>query len=403
MKKLAVLILCLLLCACGPAASDQSTAPSREPEDAGASEPVSSEDGDVAFDRLQYGRSFLSSPGQALYDELYAAAIAFDTAPQLPVPAEVSDTELKKVLQYLQDDNPELYWLNAEEMLARASSARVLHFYMINDLTVTDLRGRQREIDKEADWMLRDVTGDDPFSVAVSLHDRLAKHLSYSSKTNKDDMSNIYGALVGYTAICDGYARALQYMLHRVGINCIYITGVNQKGIPHAWNAIELDSGWYYADLTLNDKDPLRHDYLFMSAEESMREHVWTTEQYPELPESGDQRYDYYVHGGYAVENGGAEQIIADLAEAFATQICDRVEKPQNLAVFLEVKVPGDDEDYIRVREIMIQHLFDILAEIDVLLLQKRPELQVGDQQSLTVNFNDSMQILIYYPVVYAR
>ena len=56
-------------------------------------------------------------------------------------------------------------------------------------------------------------------------------------------------------AVCAGYARAVQYLLERLGIPCIYVEG-NTIGSSegHAWNIVQIGGQYYYVDATNGDQ-----------------------------------------------------------------------------------------------------------------------------------------------------
>ena len=89
------------------------------------------------------------------------------------------------------------------------------------------------------------------------IHDYLVENLEYDSTFSKDNIYNIYGALVNNNTVCEGYAKAFKYLLDDVGIPNIIICGIgqNSKGQTenHAWNYVLLDDKWYAIDVTWDD------------------------------------------------------------------------------------------------------------------------------------------------------
>ncbi|MCR5302174.1 MAG: hypothetical protein K6E49_07005 [Lachnospiraceae bacterium] len=107
------------------------------------------------------------------------------------------------------------------------------------------------------------------------IHDKLIDTVTYDHDLlNRDLMEGdlghtAYGALVADSsglanrAVCDGYAKAFQYLLRQAGINAAVVTGeadsdsgtLSEQG-PHAWNIVELDGDWYEVDSCWDDIDP---------------------------------------------------------------------------------------------------------------------------------------------------
>ena len=102
-----------------------------------------------------------------------------------------------------------------------------------------------------AEKILTGITPDmTEYEKELYLHDAIAGIASYAEG---DNAHNAYGALVDGIAVCEGYAEALQYLLHRVGIRSFIIIG--DAGGPHAWNMVRIDGKYYHVDLTWDDQD----------------------------------------------------------------------------------------------------------------------------------------------------
>ncbi|MBE7030748.1 MAG: hypothetical protein E7409_04885 [Ruminococcaceae bacterium] len=140
------------------------------------------------------------------------------------------------------------------------------------------------------------------YEKAVMLHDELAARITYDydaldayneayaivddeeraealeiCKANFPGVHAAYGAMVKGRAVCDGYSKAYQYLLYRVGILSHVATGVANGG-GHAWNLVLLDGDWYYTDLTWDDgvvnvngtsQEVLFHAYFNMTTAQS--------------------------------------------------------------------------------------------------------------------------------------
>ena len=65
---------------------------------------------------------------------------------------------------------------------------------------------------------------------------------------NEASPSDIRGAFNTHKAICGGYSKGWMYLMHRLGINCIWVEG--QSGGYHAWNYLEIEGRWYIMDTT---------------------------------------------------------------------------------------------------------------------------------------------------------
>ncbi len=89
------------------------------------------------------------------------------------------------------------------------------------------------------------------------VHDYLVDNLEYDSTISKDNIYNLYGALINRTTVCEGYARAFKAIMDDLNIPCLIACGIgiNSTGETesHAWNYVMLDGKWYAIDVTWDD------------------------------------------------------------------------------------------------------------------------------------------------------
>jgi len=89
------------------------------------------------------------------------------------------------------------------------------------------------------------------------VHDYLVDNIDYDQTVSKDNIYNMYGAIVNEEAVCEGYAKAFKYLMNQVGVESIVVIGeaTDSDGNTqnHAWNYVELNNTWYAADATWDD------------------------------------------------------------------------------------------------------------------------------------------------------
>lgn len=78
----------------------------------------------------------------------------------------------------------------------------------------------------------------------------LCKKCEYSD-INGMNSHTIVGALVDGKVVCDGYAKALKYLLKQVGVSSTLVTS---DEMDHAWNLVKIAGSYYHVDLTWNDE-----------------------------------------------------------------------------------------------------------------------------------------------------
>ena len=112
------------------------------------------------------------------------------------------------------------------------------------------------QIEQVKNQILQNKTGNTLEDIKM-VHDYLVDTITYDSTLSKQNIYNIYGALIGKESVCEGYARAFKYLLDELGIPCVLVigTGTNSQGQTenHAWNYVQLNGTWYAVDATWDD------------------------------------------------------------------------------------------------------------------------------------------------------
>lgn len=89
------------------------------------------------------------------------------------------------------------------------------------------------------------------------VHDYLIENIEYDTTISKENIYNIYGAMVNNEAVCEGYARSFKFLMDGLGIPCTLVIGkgTNTEGRTenHAWNYVQIDNNWYAVDSTWDD------------------------------------------------------------------------------------------------------------------------------------------------------
>lgn len=112
------------------------------------------------------------------------------------------------------------------------------------------------QIEQMKNQILQNKTGNTYEDIKM-VHDYLIDTIDYESTLSKENIYNIYGALVNKECVCEGYARAFKYLLDELNIPCVMIIGTatNSQGETenHAWNYVQLSGNWYAVDTTWDD------------------------------------------------------------------------------------------------------------------------------------------------------
>lgn len=183
----------------------------------------------------------------------------------------VTPAELKTVIDVYTRDYTGHFWFNKSwsySYYLNDKSIKIvtkIHMYCYAGREETALA--KQKYDSAADKLIAGITPDMPeFERELILHDRLAKKVVYD--LNAPYAHNAYGALVNGKAVCDGYTKAFQYLLQKVGIQSFMATGIGNGG-KHAWNIVRIDGKYYNVDLTWDDqKSDIIYTYFNITDEE---------------------------------------------------------------------------------------------------------------------------------------
>lgn len=233
----------------------------------------------------KYLYSQLGENGKIIYEKLYenkenlktgTYKIEFGNTFQKLLTSDGGEKELKKqyqsAIEALIYENPELFYVEATGMFINIEKitkiSGVKYNVYINNGSESnyltkgfngkdDIDSYQVQIEKVRDYILSNLNERTDYEKIKLVHDYLVDSIEYDSSISKDHIYDIYGALVSRECVCEGYAKAFQYLMNEVGIDNVIVigTGTNSNGQTesHAWNYVKLDNKWYAVDVTWDD------------------------------------------------------------------------------------------------------------------------------------------------------
>ena len=224
----------------------------------------------LTFDAVFYPYyQMLDEKGKHLYRQIYANANAVNAAFQPIESVEVS--AIKDIIEAVYNDHPELFWLNTAFTCKYDSNNICAEIDLEFNDTAKDLSTSLETFSNEASkilWQVEHLPGN--YDKEKAVHDLLIESIDYDKSADMNQSA--YSALVEKKTVCAGYARAMQYLLQRLGIPCYYCTGY--AGEDHAWNIVQLDDGYYNVDVTWDDTPGGEYDYFNRSDEDFKKTHV---------------------------------------------------------------------------------------------------------------------------------
>lgn len=193
------------------------------------------------------------------------------------------------------DDNPQFFYLDRTYSLEGRKKTDGTTYYNTLILRYAMPAAERRETAQQLQSVTQSIvearpTTDDDYITEIYLHDQLTARCSYDTTAAEGDFEDVphaytaYGALVKGTAVCEGYAKAMQLLLHSVGIPATLATGTaKENNESHMWNLVTINGENYYLDPTWND---IRDEgqYTFFNITTSMLEASCTPDYPEQLP-----------------------------------------------------------------------------------------------------------------------
>ena len=247
-----------------------------------------------------------------------------------------SHNDVKKLAHSIEYDHPELFWYKTFSTLG---SEVQIHY----GASVEESAALQKRIDEVVPGYLEGINDSmSAYDAAIRLHVKIISSVDYDTiALNKekqaggpdqdkiDYLRTICGVFLNGKSVCEGYARAMQYLLQKCGIECAEVVGYihkenNERDGAHAWNILKIDGDYYYLDTTWDDSsntvqtvknnDP-GFDYFCITTQELIR--TRDLELCPtDVPICSAIRGNYFYHNDCIVDSYDLNKIksIAQIA-----------------------------------------------------------------------------------------
>ena len=151
------------------------------------------------------------------------------------------DNEIDRVYHAVLKDHPELFWVHNREKVYKTTYSGRDYCQFSPGYTYTE--EQRQEITQAMENAYQEVLsqipdGADDYTKVMTVYTYVIDNTEY---VISDDDQSIAGAFWKKQAVCAGYAGAVQYLLERLDIPCIYVEGDAANSTQgHAWNIVEL-------------------------------------------------------------------------------------------------------------------------------------------------------------------
>lgn len=231
------------------------------------------------------------------------------------------DDSIDRCYHAVLKDHPEIFWVHNHEKIYKTtySDSDYCTFtpgYIHTESEISEIQNAMEAGFQEVSSLIPADASD--YEKVRIVYTYVIDNTQYQAS---DDDQSIAGVFWKKEAVCAGYAGAVQYLLERIGVPCIYVDGSTQGSTEgHAWNIVKLDGEYYYVDATngdqpdflngnaaqLEEHKTIIYDYLCPFPEEYEKKYIRSEEL--TVPDCTAKDMNFYVlnqgcFDGYDWEN----------------------------------------------------------------------------------------------------
>lgn len=165
------------------------------------------------------------------------------------------DDSIDRCYHAVLKDHPEIFWVHNHEKIYKTtySDSDYCTFtpgYIYTEGEISEIQNAMEAGFQEVSSLIPADASD--YEKVRIVYTYVIDNTQYQAS---DDDQSIAGVFWKKEAVCAGYAGAVQYLLERIGVPCIYVDGSTQGSTEgHAWNIVKLDGEYYYVDATNGDQ-----------------------------------------------------------------------------------------------------------------------------------------------------
>lgn len=328
---------------------DSGAVSARELEDVEQA-PAEAVDGLKEEQTQAFHYSRLSEPEQKLYGEILY--ILQEHLEDIQI-STTDSGEVEKVFQCVLNDHPEIFYVEGYTLTryALGEELKMMTLSGTYSMTPETIEAKKQLIDSYVNQCFASLpTGEgSQYAIARYVYEYLIENTEYDA--GAPDNQNICSVFITHRSVCQGYAKATQYLLQKAGIEATLIMGTVQNGEGHAWNLVKLDGENYFMDTTWGDASyqmtegsvqnagslpPINYDYLCVTTGQLSKTH--TIEEVVPVPVCTAMTDNYYVREGLYFTELSKDRITDVFARAYERQSSYVTLKCSSREVYEEIR-----------------------------------------------------------------
>lgn len=266
-----------------------------------------------------YAYECLNTEEKTIYVQIYDSLIKLQ---ETELSAVESD-KLEKVFQCVMNDHPDIFYVEGYTFTKYTKGNKITRIVFQASYTMEkeEIEDKRNAIEKKSAEILAEMPEtEDDYERIKYIYEYIIKNTEYNAEAENNQ--NICSVFLDGQSVCQGYAKATQYLLMKAGIRATMITGFVEEGEGHAWNLVYADGEPYYVDTTWGDASyrmkasesyevntlpVINYDYLCVTTEQLGKTH--RIEPVVPVPECTAVKDNYYVREGACFTEYNEEQL----------------------------------------------------------------------------------------------
>ncbi len=276
-----------------------------------------------------YAYQHLTQPEQEIYIEILWALTEFQ---ENVVLSSMDQDEIARIFQCVLNDHPEIFYVDGYTytQYTLGDILKKITFTGTYQMEGPEIDQKRQQIETYVNQCLEGLPENaDEYETVKYIYEYLIFHTEYDAESENNQ--NICSVFLNGSSVCQGYAKATQYLLQKAGIYATLVLGRVSAGEGHAWNLVRIDGSWYYVDTTWGDasyqavgatadfpekKMPsINYDYLCVTTKQLCKTHE--IDNVVELPQCASMEANYYVREGLYFTSLDKEQLAGIFADGY--------------------------------------------------------------------------------------